>query len=538
MTARTLVLGGRIFTSDPDRLWADAMVVEGDRIVHVGDEVSARAAAGADADVVDLVGGVAMPGFVDGHAHLLMTGASLLKAQLRFCTSLDEIREKLVEWRAANADAPRVLGIAWQYSSLPGGRPHKDMLDDLFPDVPVYLDAFDLHSAWVNSAALRELGIDRDTPDPIGGEIVRDPATGEATGHLQENACVNYVWPLLGRVGDAGRDRHLAATLRAYAETGVTTAVEMALEEVDLAALRRAEEVGTLTIRVAAHCFMHRDVDPGKELAQVQRAAELAAGHSSDLLSVVGIKIIGDGTIDGCTAALSEPYTTGTNCEPIWDEGSLRRVVLAADEAGLQIAIHAIGDRTIRMAVDALEEATRVNGTGGRRHRIEHLEYTADEEIGRLAPLGITASMQPVHIDPIIYSNWGAMLGDERAAKGFAWRAFLKAGTTLAFGTDTPTAPHEPLHNMYIAATRQSPYDDSLPPHQPHNALPLEEAVMHGTRDSAWASFLEDKVGVLREGLYADFIVLDRDPFVEGPKALLEAQVVRTVLGGRTVHPS
>lgn len=525
-----------MFTSDPDRPWVDALVVDGDRIAHVGDADTARAVAGADATVIDLAGGVAMPGFVDGHAHLLMTGASLLKAQLRFCTNLDEIRERLLDWRSANPDAPRVLGIAWQYSALPGGRPHRDMLDDLFPDVPVYLDAFDLHSAWVNTAALRELGITADTPDPIGGEIVRDPATGEATGHLQETACMNYVWPLLSRVGDAGRDAHLAATMRAYNETGVTTSVEMALEESALAAMQRAEAAGTLTVRVVAHCIIHRHDDPDEELAQVRRAAELAAAPSSDLLRVVGIKLIGDGTIDGCTAALTEPYTTGVNAEPIWGEESMRRVVLEADALGLQIAIHAIGDRTIRIAVDALEEAARVNGTSGRRHRIEHLEYTADEEIGRLAPSGITASMQPVHIDPIIYSNWGAMLGDERAQKGFAWRAFLEAGTTLAFGSDTPTAPHEPLHNMYIAATRKSPYDDSLPPHQPHNALPLEEAVVHGTRDSAWASFMEDKVGTLREGLYADIIVLDRDPFAEGPTALLDAQVVRTIVGGRTVH--
>jgi hypothetical protein len=537
-SSRILVHGGRVFTSDPDGLWAAAVVVDGDRIAFVGDEAGARAAAGDDAEMIDLAGGVAMPGFVDGHAHLLMTGAALLKAQLRTAGSLDEIRRRLVEWRAENPDAPRVLGISWQFSALPNATPHRDMLDDLFPDVPVYLDANDLHSTWVNSAALRELGITDDTPDPIGGEIVRDPATGQATGHLQENATVDMVWPLLSRVDDATRDAHLAATLAAYNETGVTTSVDMALERGALNAMQRAEANGTLTVRVMGHWIIHRDPDPAKELEQVATAVRLAAETHSDLLRVMGIKIIVDGTIDGCTAALIEPYTTGTNAEPIWDAESLERVVTAADAAGLQIALHAIGDQAIRIAIDALEHAAAVNGPRERRHRIEHLEYTDEADVVRLAPLGITASMQPVHIDPAIYSNWGEMLGDQRANRGFAWREFLDAGTTLAFGTDTPTAPYEPLHNMYIAATRKSPGDPTLVPHRPDNALPLGEAVVHGTRDSAWASFLQDRVGMLRAGLLADVILLDGDPFAAAPEALLSAQVVRTLLGGRTVHPN
>jgi predicted amidohydrolase YtcJ len=535
-SSRILVHGGRVFTSDPERPWAEAVVTDGERIVFVGDLAEADDVAGSGAERIDVAGGVVMSGFVDGHAHLLMTGAALLKAQLRTADSLDEIRDRLSEWRAANPTATRVLGISWQFSAVPGGAPTTEMLDDLFPDVPVYLDANDLHSTWVNSAALAELGIDAHTPDPIGGEIVRDPFTGDATGHLQENATVAMVWPLLNRVDDATRDAHLAATLGAYSETGVTTSVDMALDRRALDALRRAEADGTLTMRVMGHWIIHRDDDPARELAQVDEATRRAAECAGHLLRVVGIKIIVDGTIDGCTAAMLEPYTNGLNAEPIWDAESLQRVVVAADAAGLQCALHAIGDRAVRMAIDSLEHAAMVNGTTGRRHRIEHLEYTDADDVGRLAPLGITASMQPVHIDPAIYSNWGAMLGDPRADRGFAWREFLDAGTTLAFGTDTPTAPHEPLHNMYIAATRKSPGDPSLAPHAPHNALPLEEAIVHGTRDSAWASFLHDAVGSLRPGLYADFIVLDRDPFADGPEALLTARVVRTVLGGRTVH--
>ena len=363
-----------------------------------------------------------------------------------------------------------------------------------------------------------------------------DPATGAATGLLLENAAVALVWPLLADVDDATRDRQLAAALAAYRETGVTTAVDMALDGQMLAAMQRAEAAGTLDVRIVGHWLIHRTGDPASELAQVATAARMKALQWSDHLRVVGIKVIVDGTIDGCTAALINPYANGGNADPIWDIAALEPVVTAADAAGLQVALHAIGDFAVRTAIDALAQAAQTNGTTGRRHRIEHLEYVDEADVVRLAPLGITASMQPVHIDPAIYPNWAAMLGDDRAQRGFAWREFLAVDTTLAFGTDTPTAPHEPLHNMYIAATRRSPGDPTLAPHRPDNALPLEQAVGHGTRDAAWASFLHDEVGMLRAGMRADLIVLDVDPFDGPPEALLTAQVVRTILGGRTVH--
>jgi predicted amidohydrolase YtcJ len=535
--SRTLIRGGRVFTSNPEHLWSESVVIHDDKIAFIGSAADALAAAGPNPQIIELNGGVVMPGFVDAHAHLLLTGAAILKAQLRTAKSLDDVRSRLIEWRKINPDAKRILGIGWQFSALPEGGPTKFMLDDIFPDVPVYLDAFDLHSCWVNSAALQELGIDDTTPNPIGGEIVRDPKTKEATGLLFENVAFLMIWPLLANVDEKTADSQLRAALAAYNETGVTTSVDMALQSQGLQAMRRAELDGTLSVRIVGHWFMNRDADPEKELEQVRLAARLSREYSSDFLKIVGIKIISDGSIDGCTAALTEPYTNGKNCDPIWDVESLQRVVTAADAAGLQIALHAIGDSAIRNAIDALEHAQRVNGTAGKsRHRIEHLEYTAESDVARLAPLGITASMQPVHIDPAIHTTWAEVMGEERSKRGFAWREFLDAGTTLAFGTDTPTAPYMPLHNMYIAATRKSPGDPTLPPHRPHNALPLPEAVIHGTKDAAWASFLQDKVGMLKEGLLADLIILDSDPFNQPPESLLTAKVIRTILGGRTVH--
>jgi predicted amidohydrolase YtcJ len=529
----TVYTGARVFTAG-EPAWADAVAVVGDRIACVGAEADAREAAGPGAEVVELDGGVVLPGFVDGHAHLLMSGAAELRANLHGARDLPEIARRLRIWSGEHPVAPRVLGQGWQFSAVPGGVPTRQLLDSIIPDRPAYLDAADYHSVWVNTAALCELGITAATPDPVGGAIVRD-ATGEATGHLVETAALELVWPYLAGVAtDTDRDAHLAAAMSAYSACGVTGAVDMALDGDALAAMARAERAGTLTVRIVAHWLVPRSGTAADQLAQVAEAARLAERHRSSRLRVTGIKLIVDGVIDGCTAALSEPYANGTNADPIWDYEALAPVVAAADAAGLQVALHAIGDKAVRIALDALEHAAEVNGPRPRRHRIEHLEYTDPADVPRLARLGITASMQPVHADPAIQDNWRAMLGDSRVERGFAWPEFVDAGARLALGTDTPTAPYHPLRNMYVAATRRSAIDPALPPNLPRYALPLADAVRHATRDAAWACGADDR-GRLEAGLLADLVVLDRDPFADGPQALLDAQILWTVVGGRQV---
>jgi predicted amidohydrolase YtcJ len=533
---RVLITGGRVFTADPERPWAEAVVVEDDKIVFVGELKEALAAAGGDCERIDAAGGLILPGFVDGHAHLSMTGAAMRKAQLRGAGNLEEIRRRVRQWAEENPDAPRVLGTAWVHGDVPNGRPDKAMLDDIVPDRPVYLDAFDFHSTWVNSAALEELGITGETPDPVGGEIVRDPETGEATGWLQETVTSTMVWPLLSNLSEDALDRQVLAALEAFARAGITSIVEMGLEEQVLECVARLQAAGKLSARIIGHMIMWRTGDLDEELAQVARAAELAALYQGDLLRVTGVKLIGDGTIDGCTAALSQPYTDGSNCEPIWPIEALLPMVAAADKAGLQVAIHAIGDATIDDAINAIENAAKVNGTSGRRHRIEHLEYAREEQIERIGRLGITASMQPVHVDPAYLENWLEKLGPERGANGFAWPLYLKAGAPLAFGSDTPTAPHEALPNMYIASTRKSPSNEAIAPHRPDWALPMEEAIRHGTREPAWSAHLESVTGTLKVGLAADLAVLDRDFFAEGPQSLLKTDVRLVMMNGDVVY--
>jgi predicted amidohydrolase YtcJ len=533
---KQLFHGGRIFTANSDQPWAEALLVEGDTIAAVGGRDLLDSQTDGDIEYHDIDGGLVVPGFVDGHVHLSMTGASMLKAQLEDAGSLEEIQQRVRAWADAHPDAPRVLGTNWVHGHLPGGIPHRDMLDAIVSDRPVYLEAFDFHSCWVNSAALAELGIDAATPDPIGGQIVRDPDTGEATGYLLENASVNYVWALLNNVPAEITEQRIRTAMSAFCRAGITSIVDMAMEEAELDTLARLEAQGELDLRVIAHMIMYRSGDADAEIAQVKRAIELAAQHRGDSLRVTGIKFIADGTIDNCTAALSKPYTNGDNSGPIWDRDALLPMVAAADAAGLQVAIHAIGDATITLAVDAIEHAMRVNGTSNRRHRIEHLEYALQRDIDRMGDLGITASMQPVHVRPELLDNWKAMLGPERAEHGWAWPLYRAAGSTLAFGTDTPTAPYLPLINMYLASTRQSPNHPDVPALRPDWALPLDIAIESGTRESARAAWLEHAAGMLGPGLAADLVILDRDVIAGGPPSLVDAEVKLTMKAGKITH--
>lgn len=534
-----MLIRGPIFTSDPTGLWVDAMVVRDGNVAFVGGASEAAAFAGADAEVVDVGDGVVVPGFFDGHAHLLSAGSALTKAVLRPCTSMDEIEAELRRWVAVNPDAPRVLGVGWVFSAIPNATPTRQLLDAIVPDKPVYLDASDLHSVWCNTAALDELGITADTPDPIGGEIVRD-AYGVATGHLQENAGYMIAWPVINHATDADNDLFLQAAVQAYLSSGTTGAAEMACHRPNIEAFARAEARGELPFTIIAHWLIERTDDAEDELAQVRQAAEMMAQYSGGRVRVAGIKLVTDGTIDGCTAGMCHPFTNGAPGEMVWPRERLAPVMRLADELGLQIACHAIGDLAVRTVLDVYEGLAAARAERGdtreRRHRIEHLEYVDAADVPRLAPLGVTASMQPVHVDPAYLDNWIELLGDERAQRGFAWPEYLEHGTTLAFGTDVPTAAHHALPNMYIAATRRSPYVAEAQPLRPDFALPLEESIVHATRDSAWASFEEGRRGTLSVGMAADFVVLDTNPFREGPESLLTARVVRTVVDGATAY--
>lgn len=530
---RTLYRNGRFFTAESPQPWAEAIVVDDAILSFVGDERTASALAGDAAQVVDLGGSLVLPGFTDAHSHLLWAGEALGQIQLVDARTLDEIQDRL---RAAKqTESVSVLwGRGWLFDSIPGGRPTAEMIDAAISDIPVILDANDYHSCWVNTEALSLLGITNETPDPPGGKIGRH-ADGHPDGMLYETAVQQFVWPLHSALTtDASRDEALEAMMQAYLAAGVTAAADMALDDDAMNAILRAlgRNGGRLPIRVAGYWLISDALDPAAKLEAVARVSRLADMHQSEWFKILGIKIVLDGVIDACTAALSQPYADGSHVDTIWGIQDLQEVVAAADAAGLQIAVHAIGDRASTIALDAFEGARIANGDRPRRHRIEHLEYAAPGTAERMARLGVTASMQPVHSDPAIYANWAAQLGEARAERGFAWSEYEEAGALLAFSTDTPTAPHQPLPNVYVASTRASALDPAYPAVYPERALPLERVLHHATRDAAASVGDETYRGSLRSGLAADFVVLDVDPFISGLSALLSARPTRTVVAG------
>ena len=524
----TIYRANRIYTA-ADPPWATALATAGDRFLAVGEDEEIRLLATPETEIVDLGDGFVLPGITDAHFHTLMTGDALRRANLVHAKDLSEVQRRIEEWGRDNPGAPWVLGRGWLHSAVPNGKPTRQMLDAVMPDRPVYLEANDYHSGWVNTAGLAALQIDHDTPDPVGGEIVRD-AERAPTGELKETAVLK-AWDYFASIATAqDRDQLLANALEALAGAGITAVIDMALTPEDLETMERAERAGTLTARIRAHVLLaeDRDID-----AQISQAASAAATHSSSWLSVVGVKIISDGVIDSCTAAMLRPFANGAHPPAIWEPAMLGPAVVAADAAGLQIAIHAVGDRAIRNALDAFQQIP-ADRRAHARHRIEHAELPDPADIPRFGELEIIASMQPVHADPAIRANWTAMLNDERSTRGYPWVA-LDAVTSLALGTDAPTAPYPPLENLHVAVTRRSALDPSLGAPPREEALALDAALRAMTIGAAWSCKDEGDRGSLEPGKLADFIVLNIDPFASASPELLGGRILRTVVAGSTV---
>ncbi|UPK99926.1 hypothetical protein LCI18_010861 [Fusarium solani-melongenae] len=520
MAPSKLFYNGRIFTrsdtgQDGPVTFVDSMLVQGTKVMAIGQRGIADGIEELEAH--DMKQRVILPSFIDGHMHLLLLGQSLRKVDLTKCNNLDEIKATIKSFAVANPDVGSILCKGWMHFMTPNGVT-ATMLDDIDPR-PIFIDASSLHSCWCNSSALKVLGL-ADMPDPTGGTIYRD-AQGNPSGLAKSST----------------KEERIAAIRAAVCEyniAGYTGLVEMAMDEEAWDALvTLTEEEPDLAIRVAAYWLIKPTTDIEANRKQVQRAAELSRQFNtatSPNLRLVGVKLICDGIIDACTAYLSQPYSPlpATCPPPIWEKEYLEPVVKEADALGLQIALHAIGDAAIKMAIDALEKY----GTAGRRHRIEHLELASPRDAQRLGELGLTASIQPVHADPSILQDWPHLLGKDRCKRAFAYREFADAGALMAIGSDSPTSPWLPMHNLYVATTRQSSRKPGYgKPVNEHFQLGLCESIVAATEGAARSVF-EDRTGRLEAGKLADFVVVDMSL---DPAELLEAKVKETWFEGRLV---
>lgn len=527
--------GGRVWTGNPAQPWAEAVAIRGDRIVAVGANQQIAGLAANETRRVDLAGRFVMPGINDSHIHFLSGALRLSQVDLNDAPSLEEMQKRVAGFVAENPGAPWILGFGWQYSALPGGRlPTRADLDSVVRDRPVYLAAYDGHTGWANSKALELAGVTAESKFAGYGEIVVDPATKQPSGVLKEGAMQLVRAPIPA----PSREQKLEALrrmLRLAASLGITSIQNAGGSRADLELYRELLDRGELTARVSQAI----SVGPQATQEDIDRIAALAREFSGPRLRVGAVKLMVDGVIETHTAAMLAPYSDdpASSGRPAWTQEQLNRVVAMADRAGLQVCIHAIGDRGVRMALDAFEQARKVNGSRDARFRIEHIETVSPEDIPRFARLGVIASMEPIHADPGTSEVWARAVGPERTRRGFAWRSLERAGARLIFGSDWPAAiTVSPIRGLHNAVNRQTIAGRPPGGWAPQERVSLETALAAYTRSGAFASFEENIKGTLAPGMRADLLVLDADPFRAPPSEIHKRRVVMTVFDGRVVY--
>jgi predicted amidohydrolase YtcJ len=531
----TLILtNGRIWTADSARPYVQTVVISGDKIVAVGGNALVRRHRKPNTKVVDLKGRFAMPGINDSHVHFL--GASLVAFQvdLSEVKSVEEAQRAIRKFADENPGLPWITGLGWQYSIFPEGRvAERGFLDSVVADRPVYMRAYDGHSAWTNTKAFEIAGVDENTEFSGFGELVKG-ADGRPTGFLKEGA----MGLVSRKIPAVTREREFEALRRGFrkaAELGLTSIQNAHGSVAEAEMYDELLKSGELTLRTS-FAF---SVGPRTTQADIDRIAEAARRFDSPMLRMKAVKIAVDGVIESYTAAMLAPYSNkpDTSGTPSWQEDRLREVVAMADKAGLQIYIHAIGDRGVRMALDAFENAIRLNGRRDSRFRIEHIETVDAADVPRFKQLGVIASMEPIHAYPDTIGVWSANIGPERTGRGFAWKLLQDAGAKLIFSSDYPAAiTMNPWRGLHNAVNRRT--IDGKPPAGwlPQHRVSVGTALTAYTANGAYASFEESVKGRIAAGMFADLIVLDGNPFKMPPMKLHELKPLMTVFAGKPLH--
>ncbi|MEH3138477.1 MAG: amidohydrolase [Mycolicibacterium neoaurum] len=545
-SATTVFRNGRVYTVAGAAPWAQAVAVTGNTISYVGDDAGAMALAGPDTRVIDLGGKLLMPGFVEGHTHPFL-GAFLTSGVDLQVPTLTEALDAIAAYAKANPTGP-VRGFGWRVDMFGPQGPTRADLDRVLPDRPGFFFAIDGHSLWANSKALELAGVSRDTPDPIPGfsYYARDE-NGEPTGYVLE---VNAVLGLVDAVEPISPDT-MATLVQGWlpkaSAAGITSVFDAGVPPIgdDQAAILRIytdiEQRNELPFRVVASYSVRGAPIEGT----VEKFTAVRDAISSELVTVGVVKIVGDGTQGGYTAWLIEPYADkpdSTGASPFTEE-QWHRLVGDVDAAGYDVHIHACGERTARVGLDAVERAAATNPPRDRRHTIAHLVYVEDSDAPRFAQLGVTAQFSAnwMSADPDTIENMGARYGAPRKDLLYRPQAVLGSGGRISLGTDWPAAgyfsTYKPLDSIQIGVTRQLIGNPDAPVLAPADQkLTVEQAVHANTLGAAYQIRLEDKVGSVEVGKLADLIVLDRNIFEIDPHEIHTAEVTMTMMNGQVRH--
>jgi len=529
--ADLIIVNGNMHTMDRNHPTAEAIAIDGNRIIAVGSNDEIKKLAGANTKVIDAKGQLVLPGFNDAHVHFMSGGFQLSSVDLRDANTPQEFAERIRDFAGKLPKGRWITGGDWDHERWPDAKlPTKELIDRYTPDTPVFVNRLDGHMALANSLALKLAGVSRETKDPDGGVIVRDSKTGEPTGILKD-AAQSFVWKVIPAASFEEKLAAARAATNHAASLGVTSVQDMSAGA-DVGVYQTLLDRGELKTRVYA-------VWPLPGWDRLARTG-VRAHFGSAMLRTGGLKGFADGSLGSTTALFFEPYldapnTSGIPSDEMFPEGAMLERVRGADRAGLQVIIHAIGDRANDNILSIYERVEKENGDRDRRFRIEHAQHLRPQDITRFARDKVIASMQPYHA--IDDGRWAEKrIGPERAKTTYAFRSLLDSGAMLAFGTDWTVAPLSPMLSIYAAVTRRT-LDGKHPNGWiPEQRISVEEAIRAYTVGSAFAEFQENEKGTITPGKLADIVILARDIFKIDPKEIEKVKVVTTIMDGRVIY--
>ena len=528
--ADTVILGGIVWTGlSSGEAQPGALAIQGGKILAAGDSASVAKYVGSRTQVIDARGGLVMPGFADGHNHFVDGGFQLGLLDLRDAATPQAFVQRIAQYAAKLQPGQWILGGDWDHTLWQGQQlPRREWIDSVTPNTPVFISRLDGHAALANTAALAVAGVTKATPTPSGGEIQHDTRTGEPTGIVKDQA-MDLIYAAVPAATAEQMDSALARAMVYAASLGLTATVHMSASWEHLASYRRLENAGRLTLR--AYLYL--------SLAGWRAVADSIANSSpgNAWIRIAGLKGFMDGSAGSRTAFFFDAYNDSAGYHGLQrnPEADMRTWIGNADSAGLQVAVHAIGDRANALLLAIYDSVARAHGARDRRLRIEHAQHLRPEDIPRFGALRIVPSMQPAHL--IDDGRWvHQRIGLERIKTTYAFRALLDSDAPLGFGSDWSVATLDPLIGVSTAVTRRTSDNKNPTGWVPAEKITLSEALRAYTAGNAWAVFAEQQWGTLALGRDADVIVLDRNLFAMAPESLATARVVVTIVGGKIVY--